>query len=102
VTPAGSRAGGRGAGLIDAFRAAHPRQRDDLGTRHGFRGGRGGERIDWILHTPHFQTLYAGIDRYHKDGRYPSDHYPVRAILRLPSDSRRVEAHTEPTQPAGE
>lgn len=68
--------------LIDAYRSAHPQRSSDEATFGGFKGMRKGSRIDWILHTPHWQTLSAEIDRTHKDGRYPSDHYPVRAELK--------------------
>ncbi|HEV2293055.1 MAG TPA: endonuclease/exonuclease/phosphatase family protein [Tepidisphaeraceae bacterium] len=68
--------------LIDAYRAAHPRRSPDEATFGGFRGIRTGSRIDWILHTPHWQTRSAEIDRMNKAGRYPSDHYPVRAELK--------------------
>ena len=67
--------------LIDAYRAAHPQRSRDEATFGGFKGIRKGSRIDWILHTPDWQTLSAEIDTMNKDGRYPSDHYPVRATL---------------------
>lgn len=76
--------------LLDAFRCAHEREhgphRND-GTYHRFRGvseGWGcGDRIDWILLSPAaFDTVDAAIDRFSRDGRYPSDHFPVTAVLR--------------------
>lgn len=57
---------------------------DPAGTFHGFDGiddGRG--RIDWILATPHWETEAADIVRYGRDGRWPSDHYPITADFRL-------------------
>jgi endonuclease/exonuclease/phosphatase family metal-dependent hydrolase len=74
---------GRIAGtLVDTFRAANPTLVDRDGTRHGFWGGRGGPRIDWIIATPHFQAVAGDIDRDSAYGRYPSDHFPVTAVLR--------------------
>jgi endonuclease/exonuclease/phosphatase family metal-dependent hydrolase len=43
----------------------------------------GGERIDWIVASPQFQTLNAEIGRRMPAGRFPSDHWPVTARLRL-------------------
>ena len=40
-----------------------------------------GSRIDFVLHTTHFRATAAAIDRHQRDGRYPSDHYPVNAVL---------------------
>jgi len=68
--------------LTDTFRAVHPARQRDLGTLHGFDGRSSGERIDWILASGAFEPLSAGIKRYHDDGRYPSDHFPVTAVLR--------------------
>ena len=69
--------------LIDTFRAANPVEQRGEGTRHGFRGGRGGDRIDWILASPCFQALSASIDHSRGLLGYPSDHFPVTATLRL-------------------
>lgn len=72
-----------GRKLTDTFRAANPHWVEDDGTRSGFRGSRGGPRIDWILATPRFKTLAAGIDHAHNGWRYPSDHFPIVSILAL-------------------
>ena len=68
--------------LIDAYRAVHPKRSPDEASFGGFKGIRTGSRIDWILHTQDFKPLSAEIDTMNKDGRYPSDHYPVRAELK--------------------
>lgn len=67
--------------LIDTYRAAHPKRKDGEGTFSAWSGRRSGNRIDWVLHTPHFRTRSAAIDSFNEDGRYPSDHYPVTAVL---------------------
>ena len=69
--------------LTDTFLAAHGMKgvRND-GTRHGFSGSRGGPRIDWIVASRDFVTLDADIDHTHAGLRYPSDHFPVTAVLR--------------------
>jgi endonuclease/exonuclease/phosphatase family metal-dependent hydrolase len=68
--------------LRDTFRAVHP-DAGDVGTFHAFGGGRDGDRIDAILASPDWSILDAAIVRVHDAGRYPSDHYPVTAVLRL-------------------
>ena len=65
--------------LIDAYRAVHPADVDgpDDGTFHGFKGNHDGARIDWVLTSPRWTTTSARIDRTRREGRFPSDHFPV-------------------------
>ena len=49
--------------LHDVFRAAHPVATRKEGTVHLFTGRTGGQRIDWILASAHFQTIASEIDR---------------------------------------
>jgi endonuclease/exonuclease/phosphatase family metal-dependent hydrolase len=74
--------GAEGLTVVDSYRAAHPVREEGEGTGHRFSGERSGPRIDWILHSKHFTTVSAAIDRTEKDGRFPSDHFPVTAVLR--------------------
>lgn len=67
---------------IDAYRETHPKRAADELSFHAFKGGDKGSRIDFIFHTDHFVATEAAIDRTGKDGRYPSDHYPVTAVLK--------------------
>jgi endonuclease/exonuclease/phosphatase family metal-dependent hydrolase len=67
--------------LTDSYREAHPKRLPAEASFHDFTGGSEGSRIDFILHGPEFRTTAAGIDRTTKDGRYPSDHFPVTAVL---------------------
>jgi len=55
----------------------------DAGTFNAFEGRRSGARIDWILFNRRFEPVGYEIDRRAGEGRYPSDHYPVNAVLRL-------------------
>ncbi|MBC7279054.1 endonuclease/exonuclease/phosphatase family protein [Nocardioides sp.] len=43
-----------------------------------------GTRIDWVLATPDVTVKSAAINTWTKDGRWPSDHTPVQALVRLP------------------
>jgi endonuclease/exonuclease/phosphatase family metal-dependent hydrolase len=61
----------------------HPEVSDNERSFGAWVGRRDGKRIDWILHTDDFVTLNAAINYTQDAGRYPSDHYPVEAIVRL-------------------
>jgi len=68
--------------LTDTYRNTHG-DSATVGTAHGFDGIAGSGRIDWILHTDaEFNTIEANIDRSNFNGRYPSDHFPINAIIR--------------------
>lgn len=68
--------------FVDSYRAVHSEKSPREGTFSGWIGHREGSRIDWILHSAEFLTLNASINYMNEEGRYPSDHYPVQAILR--------------------
>ncbi len=76
-----------GLGLEDPFRVLHPDE-TGVGTYHGFRGGKDGEKIDAVLASFHWTVVDAGIVRDRVLGRYPSDHYPVTAVLALDDPGR--------------
>jgi endonuclease/exonuclease/phosphatase family metal-dependent hydrolase len=68
--------------LRDTFRAVHP-DATATGTFNAFRGDQTGDKIDAVLATRHWRILDAEIVTLAAGSRYPSDHYPVTAILRL-------------------
>ena len=67
-------------GLTDVFGQLRS-QKEDEATFHAF--GRKEEMapIDWILVSGHFRVLDAQIDRTRAGALFPSDHYPVTAVL---------------------
>jgi endonuclease/exonuclease/phosphatase family metal-dependent hydrolase len=69
-------------GLVDAFRATHPTPRHNEGTHHGFSGTSSGPRIDWIIASGSFRAVESRIIHTNRDGKFPSDHFPVAAVLR--------------------
>jgi endonuclease/exonuclease/phosphatase family metal-dependent hydrolase len=71
--------------LIDTFRVAHP-DAEPVGTFHGFRGGRGGPKIDYVFADPNITVREGAILYDNTEGRYPSDHYPVMARVNLSPD----------------
>ncbi len=68
--------------LRDSFEICHP-EAADSGTFHGFRGGKGGKKIDHIFVLPKTGVTSAEILYFNKDGIFPSDHYPVRSALQF-------------------
>ena len=67
---------------VDTFRVLHPDEKT-VGTFNGFTGRMSGSKIDYIFVSPEFRTVGASIVRTNREGRYPSDHYPVTAHVRL-------------------
>ena len=60
------------------------RDEPEAGTFNGFKfGNTGGDKIDYVLVQPGTEVLRADILRDSRQGRYPSDHFPVSARVRL-------------------
>lgn len=66
--------------LVDTCRQVHP-LRADSATFHDYGKNNEADAIDWILTSPLLTTRAADIDDYHEDSLYPSDHYPLIALL---------------------
>jgi endonuclease/exonuclease/phosphatase family metal-dependent hydrolase len=77
---------------IDVWQSIHPNR--TIGTRHGFNGRMSGPQIDHIRLSSNLHALDARIDTHSRNGRYPSDHFPVVANIRLsgPRYSRSITA----------
>jgi len=69
--------------LRDSFRVVRPAEKI-VGTFNQFKGERTGEKIDYIFISPGISVEDAQIVTMNRDGRYPSDHFPVWARLVLP------------------
>lgn len=74
--------------LRDTYRAVHPaaqaegKTAEPVGTFNDFDAKKtGGEKIDYVLVTPEVKVTHAWIDRRTREGRTPSDHWPVGAVL---------------------
>ena len=70
--------------MTDAWLSVHPGE-TSIGTHHKFSGRQSCAKIDHIGISRHTQALNVDIDRYALDGRYPSDHFPVIATIRIPT-----------------
>jgi endonuclease/exonuclease/phosphatase family metal-dependent hydrolase len=73
---------GQDSPLLDCYRARHAERAANEGTGSGFKAvNTGGARIDWIAASRDWKVLEATIVRAERDGRTPSDHFPVTVIL---------------------
>ena len=68
--------------MVDSFRVLHPDEAV-VGTGNRFTGRRDGAKIDYVFVEPGTKVTEATIIRTSREGRYPSDHFPVGARLRL-------------------
>lgn len=67
--------------LRDTFRAIHPDiDAKDIGTTTDFRKARQ-SKIDYIFASPSLKTVSSAIIRTQRDGRFPSDHLPLEAVM---------------------
>ncbi len=76
----------------DTWKEIHGEQ-EHGGTFHGFQGGPGGERIDFVFAGPGWEVMDAAIIRSRHAGGWPSDHYPVTALLEF--DGAGQEDHDD-------
>ena len=63
---------------VDSFRVFNS-DAEDVGTYNGFTGKTNGKKIDYILVPENSLVQEASILMSNKNGKYPSDHYPVTA-----------------------
>ena len=75
------KAGGRPP-MLDTWAALYPYSLDE-GTYHKLHGVILGSKIDHILVNSQAQIIAAAINRREFHGQYPSDHYPVSAVVKL-------------------
>ena len=67
--------------MEDTYRVVHPDKRG-AGTFSAFSGRVSDHKIDHVFVLPGTAEVSAAeIVRYHREGRYLSDHYPVRAVF---------------------
>jgi len=68
------------SGLVDAWRVANP-DAPEQGTFNGWKDRVDGDRIDFVLVSPRLAVRQAVIDTRSPEGRWPSDHLPVRVEM---------------------
>jgi endonuclease/exonuclease/phosphatase family metal-dependent hydrolase len=67
----------------DSFRVVNPEEKA-VGTIHSWSGRTDGSKIDYILVEGATSVQAAEIMHDSRDGKFPSDHFPVRAKITLP------------------
>lgn len=67
--------------FTDTYREVHPERKPDECTFNSWIGRTVGARIDWIFVDSRLKVTEAEIVRTSRNERYPSDHYPVTAIV---------------------
>ncbi len=76
--------------LVDTFRVRYPQRGKNEGTFTAFQASKtSGARIDWIACSRDWEVRLANIDRTAREGRTPSDHFAVTAVLRAVSDNQK-------------
>jgi endonuclease/exonuclease/phosphatase family metal-dependent hydrolase len=72
------------AGLADTWVIADRRQNEDLNSFNDFKPARHeSDRIDWILARRPVTVPEAAVVAYPESAPFPSDHFPVTAIVRF-------------------
>ena len=66
----------------DTFQTLHPDAKE-TGTFNGFKDRKDGTRIDFVFTSTTVEVKSASIETQTYEGRNPSDHFPVTAVLRL-------------------
>jgi endonuclease/exonuclease/phosphatase family metal-dependent hydrolase len=70
--------------LLDTWQTAQVRLTDAWGSFANYGPPKlERKRIDWILASPSVAVLRAGINVTRYDGKWPSDHAPVQAVVRF-------------------
>ena len=77
-----------GGAFLDTFRMKHPDEKA-VGTFSAFDVAKSGrEKIDYVFVPPGTEVMRAEIVRTNRNGRTPSDHFPVIAHIRLPLSAK--------------
>lgn len=66
--------------LLDSFRVLHSEE-TAVGTFNSFRGESSKAKIDYVFVSSEIKVLSAEIIHDNDEGRYPSDHFPVKATI---------------------
>ncbi|MCH8823159.1 MAG: endonuclease/exonuclease/phosphatase family protein [Planctomycetes bacterium] len=66
--------------LRDSFRVLH-KEATAVGTFNSFRGESSKAKIDYVFVSNEIKVLSAEIIHDNDEGRYPSDHFPVKATI---------------------
>lgn len=68
------------SGLIDSYRILNAKSANE-GTFNSFIGEDTKDKIDFIFVSKHFKPRHSIIIKTNRNGKYPSDHFPVTAVI---------------------
>jgi endonuclease/exonuclease/phosphatase family metal-dependent hydrolase len=75
--------------LVDSWQVSRDRLTEAWGSFPNYREPvLERKRIDWILVSPSVEVVATAINTTRYQGRWPSDHAPVQAVLRFDSSGR--------------
>ena len=74
--------------LRDSFRVLH-KEATAGGTFNSFRGERSKAKIDYVFVSSEIKVLSAEIIHDNDEGRYPSDHFPVKATITFSATNKK-------------
>lgn len=79
-----------GGYLQDTWSIAIKKPADTMGTVHNYKGRAidNNERIDWILLHGSWTVLNLDVILCHEKGQYPSDHFPLQAVIEYGQESK--------------
>lgn len=66
--------------MQDSYRMVHPDEKKS-GTFNGWKGKTDGDKIDYIFVPRNAKVISAEIIHDNRDGRYPSDHFPLMTVI---------------------
>ena len=85
--PLGEFPNSKASPVRDVYRLVNPGHSANEGTFSGFKADQtSGPRIDWIGVSADWDVLKAEIDRTAREGRTPSDHFAMTAVIRPRTD----------------
>lgn len=70
------------SGMIDTYRKLHVKKSNE-GTFNSFKGDTTGDKIDFIFITKDFLVKQSEIIKTSYEGKFPSDHFPVTALIKF-------------------
>jgi endonuclease/exonuclease/phosphatase family metal-dependent hydrolase len=73
------------ASMSNVWQSVYP-GKCKTGTYHKFSGYTACSKIDHISISSSMQAVDVKIDRHEENGHYPSDHFPVIATIRIPTE----------------
>jgi endonuclease/exonuclease/phosphatase family metal-dependent hydrolase len=87
----GQRAYSRGDGatvgtpmrMLDTFTVANPHARYTGTSNAGYSGRKNGKQIDYVFASAGSRVISSTIIYYHRNGSYPSDHFPLLSEFEL-------------------